>query len=260
MGHAAQRHRIRPPPTACPGIQALRRFAETLRTTLLGHPGVLPLFFARPAVTPQTLKAVENGLRVLTEAGFALPRALDMINVLSIFVVGHAMAEVGTAELSQRGDPGSAAALAQLDVSDLPLVIQAARLTQDADDQADSCSVSMPFSTASLKGKNQVGRRRASDAVQLTSQPTSPGQRPVIPDVCPSGAIRADGGHRDQNRYRLVHRPAAARRNASRSTESMGRPVNSVSVKPGVTELTRQRGKARAYWMVSMFSAAFDIG
>jgi AcrR family transcriptional regulator len=116
--------------------QALRRFAETLRTTLLGHPGVLPLFFARPAVTPQTLKAVENGLRVLTEAGFALPRALDMINVLSIFVVGHAMAEVGTAELSQRGDPGSAAALAQLDVSDLPLVIEAARLTQDADDQS----------------------------------------------------------------------------------------------------------------------------
>src|SRR5580658_5044371 len=96
--------------------RVLRRYAETLRTTLLGHPGVLPLFFTRPAVTPQTLKAVEDGLRVLTEAGFALLRALDMINVLSIFVVGHAMA--------------------QLDVSDLPLVIEAARLTQDADDQS----------------------------------------------------------------------------------------------------------------------------
>ena len=35
-----------------------------------------------------------------------------------------------------RGDPGSAAALAQLDVSDLPLVIEAARLAQDADDQS----------------------------------------------------------------------------------------------------------------------------
>jgi AcrR family transcriptional regulator len=116
--------------------RVLRRYAETLRTTLLGHPGVLPLFFTRPAVTPQTLKAVEDGLRVLTEAGFALPRALDMINVLSIFVVGHAMAEAGTAELSRRGDPGSATALAQLDVSDLPLVIEAARLTQDADDQS----------------------------------------------------------------------------------------------------------------------------
>ena len=114
----------------------LRRYAERLRTTLLGHPGVLPLFFTRPAVTAQTLEAVEDGLHVLTEAGFALPRALDMINVLSIFVVGHAMAEAGTAELSRRGDPGSAAALAQLDPSDLPLVIEAARLGRDADDHS----------------------------------------------------------------------------------------------------------------------------
>jgi hypothetical protein len=46
------------------------------------------------------------------------------------------MAEVGTAELSRRGGPGSAAALAQLDASDLPLVIEAARLAQDADDES----------------------------------------------------------------------------------------------------------------------------
>ena len=84
----------------------LRRYAQALRATLLGHPGVLPLFFTRPAVTPQSLKAVETGLRVLSEAGFTLPRALDMINVLSIFVVGHAMAEAGIADLSRRGDPG----------------------------------------------------------------------------------------------------------------------------------------------------------
>jgi hypothetical protein len=59
-----------------------------------------------------------------------------MINVLSIFVVGHAMAEAGTAELSRQGGPGSAAALAQLDVSDLPLVVEVARLARDADDQS----------------------------------------------------------------------------------------------------------------------------
>jgi AcrR family transcriptional regulator len=119
-----------------PWDRILRRYAETLRTTLLSHPGVLPLFFTRPAVTPPALKAVEDGLRVLSEAGFALPRALDMINVLSIFVVGHAMAEASTPELSRRGGPGSAAALAQLGASDLPLVIEAARLAQDADDQS----------------------------------------------------------------------------------------------------------------------------
>jgi hypothetical protein len=46
------------------------------------------------------------------------------------------MAEVGTAELSRRGSPGSAAVLAQLDGGDLPLVSQAARLSQGADDEA----------------------------------------------------------------------------------------------------------------------------
>ena len=115
--------------------EVLRGYAQTLRATLLGHPGVLPLFFTRPAVTPQTLQTVERGLSVLTDAGFPLPRALDMINVLSIFVVGHAMAEAGTAEVTRRGDPGSAAALAQLDASDLPLVTEAARLAQGSDDE-----------------------------------------------------------------------------------------------------------------------------
>ncbi len=119
-----------------PWDETLRRYAETLRTTLLGHPGVLPLFFTRPAVTPQTLKAAELGLRVLSDAGFALPRGVDMINALNIFVVGHAMAEVGTAELSRRGSPGAAAALAQLDISDLPLVTEAARHSQGVDDEA----------------------------------------------------------------------------------------------------------------------------
>lgn len=36
-----------------PWDEALRRYAETLRTILLGHPGVLPLFFTRPVVTPR---------------------------------------------------------------------------------------------------------------------------------------------------------------------------------------------------------------
>src|ERR1700760_1292935 len=114
-----------------PWDRALRRYAETLRTTLLSHPGVLPLFFPRPAVTPQALKALESGLRVLAEAGFALPRALDMINVLSIFVVGHAMAETGPPELSRRGGPPSSAPLAQPRPGPLPLDHQTGPPGQD---------------------------------------------------------------------------------------------------------------------------------
>jgi AcrR family transcriptional regulator len=134
-----QRSVTAPDPALASGLpwdQALRRYAETLRTTLLGHPGVLPLFFTRPAVTPQALKALEEGLRVLAEAGFALPRAQDMMNVLSIYVVGHAMAETGIPAVSRRGGPRSSAALAQLDASDLPLIIEAARLAPGADDES----------------------------------------------------------------------------------------------------------------------------
>jgi TetR/AcrR family transcriptional regulator, tetracycline repressor protein len=71
---------------------------------------------------------------VLTDAGFALTRALDMINILNIFVVGHAMAEVGTAEIDRRGVPGSADALAKSDLANLPLVVRAARLVANTDD------------------------------------------------------------------------------------------------------------------------------
>ena len=81
-------------------------------------------------------EGVERGLRVLTVAGFAACQALDVINVLSVFMVGHAMAEVGTAEINRRGAPGSAAALAQSDLSNLPLVVEAARRASGTDDNS----------------------------------------------------------------------------------------------------------------------------
>jgi AcrR family transcriptional regulator len=75
----------------------LRAYAESLRTTLLAHPALLPVI-ARPAVTPATLDAVEAMLRVLAAAGFSLARALDTLNALTVFVIGHASAEaaIGT--------------------------------------------------------------------------------------------------------------------------------------------------------------------
>src|ERR1700710_106087 len=51
---------------------------------------------------------------------------------------------------------------------------------------------------------------------------------------------------------------------AARSCSTVGKPsrgpTKSVAVGPGDAELTRQRGKALAYWIVSMLSAAFDMG
>jgi AcrR family transcriptional regulator len=73
--------------------EGLFAYASKLRETLLEHPAVLPMI-VRPATTPATLDAVEDLLRVLVEAGFPLGRALDSLNALTLFVVGHTSAEV----------------------------------------------------------------------------------------------------------------------------------------------------------------------
>jgi hypothetical protein len=86
------------------------------------------------------------------------------------------------------------------------------------------------------------------------------GSGPVVSDERAGGAVGADGGHRDQNRYRLVHRPAAGTTKRL-EVDRVGRAASELGQRqPGVTELTRPRGKAGAYWTVSMFSGAFDIG
>ncbi|MFH8408419.1 TetR/AcrR family transcriptional regulator C-terminal domain-containing protein [Streptomyces sp. NPDC018019] len=115
---------------------ALAEYAGSLRRTLLCHPGVLPLAMSRPAVTPQTLGAVESGLRMLRDAGFPLGRALDVLNALTVFVVGHTAVEAATARVNEEGGPGSTAYLAQLDADRFPLLVAAGRGGHGADDAA----------------------------------------------------------------------------------------------------------------------------
>ncbi|WP_433211561.1 TetR/AcrR family transcriptional regulator C-terminal domain-containing protein [Dactylosporangium sp. CS-047395] len=71
----------------------LRRYAHDLRAVLLRHPYLLPAV-NRPVVTPAALDAAEAGLRMLTDAGFELGEALDALNALTLFVLGHTAAEV----------------------------------------------------------------------------------------------------------------------------------------------------------------------
>lgn len=118
-----------------PWPAALREYAESLRSGLLRHPGVLPLVLSRPAVTPQTLRTVELGLSVLCGAGFPLGRALDALNSVTLFVVAHTVAEVGIAPVDEAGGPGSAEFLAGLDPAELPLLSEAARTGQGTGDQ-----------------------------------------------------------------------------------------------------------------------------
>lgn len=124
----------------------LRAYADSLRTALLRHPGVLPLVTGRPAVTPATLDAVERGLRTLTSAGFALGPAVDSLNALSLFVVGHTAAEAdarpaqpsakagGSGDSDKAAAPGTSAWLAELDCERYPLVVEAAGTGAGTDD------------------------------------------------------------------------------------------------------------------------------
>ncbi|PHQ48819.1 tetracycline repressor protein class H [Streptomyces cinnamoneus] len=109
----------------------LRTYAFSLREALLRHPGVLPLVAGRPAVTPATLDAVERGLGALTSAGFPLGPAVDALNSLSLFVIGHTAAEAAGPPADA---PGSAAWLTGLDAERHPLVVEAAATGAGTDD------------------------------------------------------------------------------------------------------------------------------
>lgn len=114
-----------------PWATLLHDYATSLRRTLLRHPGVLPVVASRPAVTSATLGLAEHALRRLTTAGFPLGRALDMLNVLTVFVIGHTAAEhtVGAGT-----GPGSAPWLTAQDPGRYPLVVEAARSGAGTDD------------------------------------------------------------------------------------------------------------------------------
>ena len=120
-----------------PWLTVMTRYADTLRSTLLRHPGVVSLVIARPAATPATLARVEEALALLTRDGFPLARAVDLVNCLSLFVAAHAHSEIATGELLGTGDvpsDGSSNALARLDPATFPLVVQAARTGSGVDD------------------------------------------------------------------------------------------------------------------------------
>lgn len=102
----------------------LREFAGKLREILLAYPGVLPAVI-RPAATAATFDAVETALTTLVAAGFPPGRALDSLNALIVFVIGHTTAE---AAIGPDAPPG------EIDPARHPLLIKAA--SEDSDDQS----------------------------------------------------------------------------------------------------------------------------
>jgi AcrR family transcriptional regulator len=99
----------------------LRQVAVGLRSALLAHPGVLPLVSTRPVLSPSSLDAVEEVLRVLRAAGFPPRQGLDALNIIGTFTVGHTLAEAGRTPGHEDADPDLAAFVSELDSARHPL-------------------------------------------------------------------------------------------------------------------------------------------
>jgi AcrR family transcriptional regulator len=113
---------------------ALNGYAHGLRATMLRHPRVLPIALGHPVSTAKSLHLAEESIALLTGAGFSLGRSVDILNAVSIFVVGHAVAEVATGPINAASEAGSTADLATLDPEQFPLISEAARTGVGTDD------------------------------------------------------------------------------------------------------------------------------
>jgi len=68
---------------------------RSMRAAFLRHRRALPLVATRPVSTPRMAALVEAFLGFLAEAGIEGARALDSITCLSVFTIGHALAQAG---------------------------------------------------------------------------------------------------------------------------------------------------------------------
>lgn len=102
--------------TDAPWRKVLEDYGRAFHRGLLAHPGAVPFFASRPAVTPGSIVHLEEVLRVLRDAGFAPQDALLVIQTLAATVLGQ-----HSAPPTDDGDPGfDTEALAQF-----PLFVEA---------------------------------------------------------------------------------------------------------------------------------------
>ncbi|MCP2165762.1 TetR/AcrR family transcriptional regulator C-terminal domain-containing protein [Goodfellowiella coeruleoviolacea] len=125
-----------PPPQHSSWPDWVRQFAVDYRQVLLRHPAVLPLMATRPMPTTSALTTVELGLRRLVRAGLTARQALDILNSVTTFVLGHVLIEA-------RKVPGHEAAaftpnamLVDLDEEVFPLISRAMKKEGAFDEQA----------------------------------------------------------------------------------------------------------------------------
>ncbi|MFC9436204.1 TetR/AcrR family transcriptional regulator C-terminal domain-containing protein [Nocardia sp. NPDC057030] len=93
-----------------PWPDAVTAMAHGLRATLLAHPAAVSILATRPVNSPGAYRILESGLAVMCDQGVPLGRAMDVINAVMTFVIGHTLAEAGTTPGHERADAAQAAA------------------------------------------------------------------------------------------------------------------------------------------------------
>ena len=96
----------RDPDQSQPWPEAVRTVATRFRDVLLAHPGVLGAVATRPVNSPGAVRILEAGLAVMTSQGVPLALAMDTLNSVMMFVVGHTLAEAGQTPGHEGTEPG----------------------------------------------------------------------------------------------------------------------------------------------------------
>ncbi|WP_436532464.1 TetR/AcrR family transcriptional regulator C-terminal domain-containing protein [Actinoplanes sp. HUAS TT8] len=104
-----------------------RGFAHSLRSALLAHPGVLPLAATRPVNSPDALRMSERWLAAMRATGLPLGRALDVVNVIAMFTIGHTLAEVGQTPGHEGSEPDLDQRSDELDPAEFPNLVEVIR-------------------------------------------------------------------------------------------------------------------------------------
>lgn len=82
------------PDPAAPWAARLRVFARSARQAARRHPAVMPLLFARPAVTPDAVRVVDVLYQALLDAGVPDHEVARVERLVSTCVLGFAISEV----------------------------------------------------------------------------------------------------------------------------------------------------------------------
>jgi AcrR family transcriptional regulator len=104
--------------------------ARSMRRAFLRHPRILPLIGTHPVSVHRLAPSLEALLSEAQGAGIALDRALDAVGCITVYVIGHALAQVGEPYGGSEAGPPNAASI---DGSRYPLLKAAASAFEDYD-------------------------------------------------------------------------------------------------------------------------------